>query len=165
MKFPFTITAGGLDILFERVSCLEYYAYSPTAGISHDPVAHLSRACHDKMRWMGQGFEAMENSQRVGVCRAHLANDFTEATLTEWRESDFAKEHIAAIWERRRYRADIDDIHDETKPRPWEGISKDKDTRNEDGRRLYTVKVIGLTREDAINIYKMADSIRAERES
>lgn len=161
MKFPFKIMEQGLEISFQRVSCLEIWEFS---GSMASPEKHLRLPCRGRWRWMGRDSDEKAQSQRVGVCRKHGANDFTEETLQEWRNNDRVKSHIAGVYEYHRRIADRQSIQEEL------GLSKYFHYGVGPGDRVmfdahtdtYWVQVKGLTREAAIQIYKMADAIRAE---
>ena len=160
MKFPFKIMEQGLEITFERISCLEVWDFS---GSMSNPTKHLRLPCRGRWRWIGRSRDK-ERSQRVGVCRKHGANDFTEEALQEWRDNESVKTHIVGIFEHQRQVSDREAIREEL------GLSKYFHYGFGPGDRVmydartgtYSVEMKGLTREGAINIYKMADAIRAE---
>ena len=162
MQFPFTVMEQGLEFTFERVSCLEIWDHS---GSVNNPTKYQRTKCGGRWRWMGRDSLLKAKSLRVGVCRKHCANEFTENTLQEWRDSDFTKAHIANIFERHRQLADQEAIREELGLPKWVHYGGPADRVMYDTySQSYWVSVKGLTREDAIRIYKMADSIRAERE-
>jgi len=162
MKFPFTVTEQGIEFTFERRNCDEVWQqFGRLDGGERE--RYLFRKCHGPWKFVGRGHSAI-SSQRVGVCRRHKANDFTYETIQEWRDDPMVQKHVAAVRAYLWQEVDRKDLEEEL------GFKTSPLSFGNDGVRYnkyqgtYSIHCNGLTREDAINLYKMADSIRAEKE-
>ncbi len=162
MKFPFTVVEQGLTFIFERTNCGE--VWQETGRLDGGPrEKYLFRKCFGPWKFIGKGYSA-NYSQRVGVCRKHKANAFTIETIQEWRDDPMVQKHVAAVRAHLWEEVDRKDLEEEL------GFRTSSLSFGRDGvqynkyKNTYSIHYNGLTREDAINLYKMADSIRAEKE-
>ena len=164
MKFPFTVIEQGIEFTFERRNCEEHWIeYGPIASWAEKKY-YNDKKCFGPWKFVGRGHSAT-HSQRVGVCRKHKANDFTEATLDEWRNDSYVQKHLKQTKSFLWGEVDRQDIADELGYKrsryPYAYLD---DVVHNTHNDTYQVTLKGLTREEAINFYKMADALKAERE-
>ena len=75
--------------------------------------------------------------------------------MRTWAASEDVQRHIKWLLNNERQKTDREAIKEELHPRP-------NDIVYEDYRGDYVVKVAGLTRDQALQIYRMAEAIRGE---
>jgi len=156
MKFPFTIVEQGIEFTFERRNCEEKWSQG------WNSKNYRTYKCSGFWKGVGKGHASFV-SQRIGVCRKHKANDFTEATIQEWRDDPAMQKHVAKVKAYLWQEVNRQDLADELGYKKSIYVHWD-DVIHNTHDNTYSVSLKGLTRQDAITIYKMADALKAERE-
>lgn len=133
MQFPFTIELQGLGFTFERRSCRK--------------DQYGRRSCPDFPAFIGASVHENRMSRRVGVCKHAMGFD-----LAEWKTSPNVQSHVTGILGEQRKVADRKALLEELALRTGDGVYEEYDGK-------YVVKMTGLTREQAVYIYKMAGKV------
>lgn len=138
-ELPFTTEIQGLVFTFERRPCPKNMYEQLT--------------CRAYPFFMGRSNLDRGRSRRVGMCK-HVVFD-----LATWMASMDVQMHIEGLGNDRRRESDREAIQEELHPRPGDAVYEAHRSERPSG---YVVKVAGLTRAQAVQVYKMVETIRGE---
>jgi len=136
-------TIQGIDFTFERRPCgKDIYGH---VICSHSPS--------------GIGYSNVEKytSTRIGVCKEFINSQFRDSPEVDavWANSEEGQAHIGRILRMRQARLDKDALYEEAGLRSGDSITE--------AYNGHSIRIHGLTREDALRAYKAAiDSLGEE---